>query len=255
MEEGHDVKASLSISMQTLDITNFASIITRTKVQLDCLQETNGKNIFHEIASNTAKEQYLLQYFDILINEFHERYFEDAKGKIIKMINSAIGREKETPIMMALRNNRSVRFIKKLIKEFISNGANPRIKNANGKGLVHIAAECGFEYMLAYFCRALKLSYKDTDINGRTPLHIAALEGQTHAAIMLISWEEDINSIDIEGFTPLHLAAISQNYKIARNLLLKKADTTVKDNKNETALDIALNRDSEDIVKLLVTVI
>ena len=51
MEAGHDVKASLSIFMQTLDTLSFTVTIKNTKIPLDCLQEPSGHNIFHEIAN------------------------------------------------------------------------------------------------------------------------------------------------------------------------------------------------------------
>lgn len=138
------------------------------------------------------------------------------------------------------------------MKRFIVYGADPNLKNSQGQSLVHIAAESGFESILVYLCREIGLSYTDTDSNGRTPLHIAALEGQTNTGILLIAWSSDLNQIDMEGFTPLHLAALSQNYRLARNLVIRRAKTNLRDVKGELALDIAINRGCLEIVKLLV---
>lgn len=123
--------------------------------------------------------------------------------------------------------------------------------NVYGQTLVHLAAECGFECILVYLCKELEMSFSDTDINGRTPLHAAALEGQTGTGIILIAWTDNLNLQDLEGFTPLHLAALSQNYKLVRNLLIKNAKTDIKDFKNETPIDVALSRDAKDVIKLL----
>lgn len=125
------------------------------------------------------------------------------------------------------------------------------MRNVYGQSLVHIAAECGFESILVYLCLELKLCFYSTDMNGRTPLHVAALEGQTGTGLILIAWTDDVNIQDLEGFTPLHLAALSQNYKLTRNLLIKNADPTIKDQKDETPLDIAIARDTKEIIKLL----
>jgi hypothetical protein len=108
MEEGHDVKASLSIFMQTLDIIGFTFMIKNTKVPLDAIQELSGLNIFHEIANSMSKESYLVQFLEILISEFYDRYFDEASDKIRTMINISTARDKQTPLLMALRNNRPV---------------------------------------------------------------------------------------------------------------------------------------------------
>jgi hypothetical protein len=108
MEEGHDVKASLSIFMQTVDIISFSFLVKNTKVPLDSLQEQNGLNIFHEIANSISKEESLLQFLDILVTEFKERYFEDSELMVTKMINVSTHRDKQTPLLMAIKHNRKV---------------------------------------------------------------------------------------------------------------------------------------------------
>ncbi|OMJ72716.1 hypothetical protein SteCoe_28783 [Stentor coeruleus] len=246
MEEGHDVKASLSIYMQTQDIISYTYMIKNTKVPLDCLKEPGGFNIFHEIATSLAREQNLLQFLEILISEFHDRYFDEASEKIKNMINALTKQDKQTPLLMAIRHNR-----KKIVKKFVELGAETLVKNIYGQNPLHIAAECGFENILVYLCRELYMDFSSTDINGRTPLHIAALEGQINTGILLISWSDNLNLQDIEGFTPLHLAVLSQNYKLVRNLIIRDADTKIKDSKDETAFDIALNRGVPDIIKIL----
>ncbi len=51
-----------------------------------------------------------------------------------------------------------------------------------------------------------------------------------NAALFLISWGADINKQDKEiGMTPLHLSSISGSVKIAKKLLIKGADRTIKD--------------------------
>lgn len=108
MEVGHDVKASLSISMQTLDVTDFTNTLKNTTVPLNSLKEPGGINIFHDIAECTVKESYLLEYLEILTSEFHDRYFEEDKDIIKSMLNQQGGREKLTPLMIAARHNRKV---------------------------------------------------------------------------------------------------------------------------------------------------
>ena len=138
------------------------------------------------------------------------------------------------------------------MKRFVFYQANPNLKDSHGRGLVHMSAEYGFENIIVYLCKELNLSFEDTDVNGRTPLHIAALESQTSAGMLLIAWTTDLNQIDMEGFTPIHLASLSQNYKLVRNLLIRGAKSDILDSKGDTALDIAINRGSHDIATILV---
>lgn len=128
-----------------------------------------------------------------------------------------------------------------------------KIKDHQGQGLVHLAAACGFESILVYLCREIGLGFDDLDNNERTPLHLAALEGQAGTGMLLVAWETDLNKADIEAFTPLHLSALSQCYKLSRNLLICGANPNIKDRNGETALDIAKTRNAIDIINLLVS--
>ena len=85
-------------------------MIKNTKVPLDCLKDPGGLNIFHEIASGLAREQTLLQFLEILISEFHDRYFDEAPEKIKNMINTFTNQDRQTPLLMAIRHNRKVIF-------------------------------------------------------------------------------------------------------------------------------------------------
>ena len=108
MEIGHDVKAALSIYMQTIDTAGFTSTLKNTTVPLNSLKEPGGINIFHDIADCIVKESYLLEYLEILTLEFHNRYFEEDKDMIRSMLNQQGGREKLTPLMCAVKHNRKV---------------------------------------------------------------------------------------------------------------------------------------------------
>lgn len=109
MEVGHDVKASLCINMQTLDTLSFTMTVKNTTVPLSSLQEPSGVNIFHEIANCLVRETFLLQFLEILISEFQDRYFDEAESIIKSMINTGTGREGQTPLMISLQHNRKVR--------------------------------------------------------------------------------------------------------------------------------------------------
>lgn len=108
MEIGHDVKASLSIYMQTNDVIGFTYTLKNTKVSLTSLYEPSGSNIFHDIADCVSRESSLLQYLEILTTEFNDRYFDEAPELIKNMLNTSAGREMYTPLMLAVKRNRRV---------------------------------------------------------------------------------------------------------------------------------------------------
>lgn len=76
-----------------------------------------------------------------------------------------------------------------------------------------------------------------------TPLHSTAAWGQHQAAIILLSYNADINSQTIGGQTPLHLAACSQEMSLPlleTFLIHPCLNVSLKNNVGETARDIAL---------------
>jgi hypothetical protein len=108
MEAGIDTRAALCLAMQTLCTNEFTIKLKTTTVPLSSLIDSRGFNIFHDIAECFVKESYLLEYLEILCSEFQDRYFDESKELISKMLNSSAGDDKMTPTMLAVRHNRSV---------------------------------------------------------------------------------------------------------------------------------------------------
>lgn len=109
--------------------------------------------------------------------------------------------------------------------------------------------------LLAYFYKELRLSMHHPDIKGRTPLHLAALDGSYHTSDLLIAWDLPINLLDFQGNTPLHLASYggqTANYRIVRHLLLKGARRSIKNNSGKTPYMIATEAENIEIAEALV---
>jgi hypothetical protein len=108
MELGVDVKASLTICIQTNNLKEYINLLETTKIHLTELQEPNGYTIFHEIALGKGKELYLLKFLAVTLNEFDARYTSQSKFLVKKMINTCTVPENQTPLGISICNNRKV---------------------------------------------------------------------------------------------------------------------------------------------------
>jgi hypothetical protein len=110
MEEGTNVKANLIIAMQTQSTSLFSEIIKSTNIPLYNLKDSSGCNIFHEIAGQILREDLLLSLFEILINEFNDRYFDESAAIIQSMLDEEKKSDKNTPFLDCVLYNRKVNF-------------------------------------------------------------------------------------------------------------------------------------------------
>lgn len=90
------------------------------------------------------------------------------------------------------------------------------------------------------------------DDRGYTPLHIAAICGQSQFIDLLISKGAVVNATDYHGSTPLHLACQKGHQNIVLLLLHYKASRDIQDNNGNTPLHLACTYGHEDCVKALV---
>ena len=137
------------------------------------------------------------------------------------------------------------------MRHLLSLSADPCLPDVNGITCLHAAAARGQVLLIVILVKEFHMDFQCREKKGRTPLHIAALEGQELVASLLISWTKDLNLQDNEGMTPLHLAAFSQSYRIARHLLMAGSNRKIKDSRGCTPLDIALLRGTNDISVIL----
>ncbi|NXU48575.1 ANR27 protein, partial [Turnix velox] len=90
------------------------------------------------------------------------------------------------------------------------------------------------------------------DDRGYTPLHVAALCGQTSLVDLLVAKGATVNATDYHGSTPLHLACQKGYQDVTLLLLHYKASPDVQDNNGSTPLHLACTYGHEDCVKALV---
>ena len=87
---------------------------------------------------------------------------------------------------------------------------------------------------------------------GRSPLHLAVINGQHAMVNVLINAGADVNAVDgLKKFTPLHYAAFYSSPKILEFLLTRRADILAQDVDGNLPLHFAAANGSPATVKIL----
>ena len=118
---------------------------------------------------------------------------------------------------------------------------------------LHSAAASGDVALVKYLTEVVynnKIDQRDNIY--MTPLHFAALTGQAKVVAYLVKADASIiNLQDSYGDTALHLAASEGYEEVVKYLLAAKADVTLKNARNYTALMRAKRNPHSPVVKLL----
>lgn len=120
-----------------------------------------------------------------------------------------------------------------------------------GWSALYIATRQGDVEIVDLLLDVPNININITTDSGSTPLH-AAISGLHFLTMdkLLAMKDIDVNRRKtIDGNTPLHFAARYGNYEALQKLLsMKSIDVTIKNDKNETALDVAVDIESRSLL-------
>lgn len=240
--------SSVTIGMETANISNLSqpNVPTESSTKL-------------EVGFDKTKQSYELgkQILTILDAQRYgsTRSFPSDKLKVVKdlilkgaNINVKTLQNGDSSLMIAIEIGDP-----ELITLLLNNGANVKQKNNHGKTALHYVF---YSLNLNNPDDIIKLLIKHgADINaqdqkGETPLMLATQFGKVDAVrlltagVMVAPDQRDLEKISKEAGTYLSLLP-NELKKLTFENLIAKADPNIKNNKNETALDIARNQFKE----------
>ncbi|CAG9316210.1 unnamed protein product [Blepharisma stoltei] len=247
MNSTYDTKANLLIAMQILDLSTFSSTLSDIGTDITMFIDSEGYNIFHDLANSNIPESKVMDFQLEIENCVKENFGDENFDKEVeKMLNAQDFKEKNTPLHFAIRKKRS-----KLCARFLQLRADIFMKNAQGHGVVHLAAQSGMIQFIMNAVVNFKMRFNEPDIYGRTPMHLAAENSHEFVVALLLSLGQNVNVKDNKGNTALHLAATSQSYTVSRVLIMNYADRNITNKTGHTALDIANHYNAVELYKIL----
>lgn len=140
-----------------------------------------------------------------------------------------------------------------MVSLLLKYGASVAANSEDGATPLHYASASGSAEcvrVLLLHADAETIALKDAD--GNSALHCACIGGNTECVrLLLLSGHFNINEQDVEGLTPLHYAVAFEQADCVRLLLEQGADSTLKDNEGDTAVDYAQEAENDEIIRLL----
>lgn len=135
------------------------------------------------------------------------------------------------------------------IKQLVDNGA-PLTSDWLGTSPLHLAAQNGHSDAADILLKA-GASRDTRNKVDRTPLHFASIEGHLPIVTLLISNGAEIDAKDLLKMTPLHWSVERGHYDVVEYLLAHGADVNLHSKFDKTPIDIAYDNGHSDMIPLL----
>ncbi|TAG04093.1 MAG: ankyrin repeat domain-containing protein [Cytophagia bacterium] len=132
-----------------------------------------------------------------------------------------------------------------LIEYFLANGLDINTKSSFGNTLLHLRQNP--EEIKKFIKKGADLNLKNFD--GNTPLNLAIYEEKIVKAELFINNKSEINKQNNTGNTPLHLC---WNIDLIRELLKNGANISIKNNLNQSPLEMAFLEENFEKIKFIV---
>ncbi|CAE7235531.1 ANK1 [Symbiodinium sp. CCMP2456] len=136
------------------------------------------------------------------------------------------------------------------VESLLHRKADPQTMELDGRTPLHYAAVNGYLQILDILLQN-KADLNAADRGGNTALLCAALNGHVEVVESLLKNKADPNAMDQFGRTPLHYAAWHCLLEVVESLLENKADPNAKDKEGATPLNEAARQGHLEVVESL----
>ena len=200
------------------------------------------RNLEHLGKQEASKAKLIENFSDLMQNQEYEKALDAFK------VNSA---RISASLIIAAEANDPV-LCKHLLdkRELGELAAKCASRDALGNTALHIASAKGFvkvcETLLDYG-ESIEINAKNQD--GRSPLHLACLNGFKDIAQLLVRSGGLVNFPDEEGNTPVHLAAVSGNQALVEWIVTKSPDLFLKNLAGKTPADLASKGNIKELLE------
>lgn len=143
-----------------------------------------------------------------------------------------------TPLHLAMLYNRL-----EPIMTLLAAGADFHVKDKLNRSLLHLA---GQPDILAYFLQFMQAYINDCDIQGRTPLHTAAMNQSPECIRLLVAAGANVNAKDDNGDTALHFAIQGSGSALQALLDADDIDLNAQNDDGQTPL-LKAEAESEEL--------
>lgn len=127
-----------------------------------------------------------------------------------------------------------------IVKLLIVHGASTMSRLQGGQTPSHLAASGGSLETVEAFLHAKGIDWNTGDMNGRSPLFLAATNGHASVVEFLTIRGARPNAPNLSGHTPLHIAAANGHKRVMELLLrLSEVDPLARDRCGYTPVDLA----------------
>ena len=153
----------------------------------------------------------------------------------------------EMMIMLVMSTGRGT---PEMAQRYIAEGGDPNNDFGDGLRMLHLAAQ----FDQPDIARVLLAAKADTEVRsacGETPLDQAAWKGSFNVAQELLRAHADVNCQTNSGYSPLHRVAFYNHPRLAGLFMLAGADVTLRDENNQTAYEVAVERQNRRIAVML----